>query len=77
MSQDPVRQIEPRYPFLERLTAFVLVLVLLSLGAMALAAWQPTWIAWVPLALQVWGATVLLAVALVLVSAVALLQTRS
>jgi hypothetical protein len=68
---------EPRYPVLERIAAFVLVLVLLSLAAMALAAWQPAWMGWLPLDLQVWGAAGLLTVALVLVSAVALLQTRS
>jgi hypothetical protein len=68
---------EPRYPRLERITAFVLVLVLLSLAAMALAAWQPAWMGWLPQDVQVWAAAVLLTVALVLVSAVALLQTRS
>jgi hypothetical protein len=68
---------EPRYPRLERITAFVLVLVLLSLAAMALAAWQPGWMGWLPQDVQVWAAAVLLTVALVLVSAVALLQTRS
>jgi uncharacterized membrane protein YidH (DUF202 family) len=67
----------PRYPLAERATAVVLILVMLSLAAMALAAWRPAWIDWVPLELQVWSIVALLSVALVLVSVVALLHTRA
>lgn len=68
---------EPRHPLLERVTAVVLVLVLLSLVWMALAAWRPEWVGWVALEVQVWAAVALLAAALALVTLVALLHTRS
>jgi hypothetical protein len=71
------RPVGPRYPLLEGCTAVVLVLVLLSLGWMALGAWWPGWGAWVALPVQVWAVTGLLAASLVLVSVVALLHTRS
>jgi hypothetical protein len=53
------------------------MLVLLSLGWMALAAWRPEWAGWVALRVQVLAATGLLTASLVLVSVVALLHTRS
>ena len=56
--------------------AGLLVLVLLSLGWMALAACRPEWGGWVALPVQVGAVTLLLAVSLVLVSVVALLHTR-
>jgi hypothetical protein len=66
----------PRYPVLEGITAVILVLVLLSLGWMALGAWQPGWTAWVSEEAQVWGAVALLMASLGMVSLVALLHTR-
>jgi hypothetical protein len=63
------------YPWLERITAFVLLLVLLALGWMVLAAWRPEWGDWVALEVQVWLAVGLLTAALLLVSLVALLHT--
>jgi hypothetical protein len=67
----------PRYPLLERAAAVVLVLVLLSLGWMALAAWRPEWGRWLAEEVEVWLVVALLSVALILVSIVALLHTRS
>jgi len=61
---------------LERVTGVVLVLVLLSLAAMTLAASRPDWADGVALEVQVGVVLVLLTAALVLVSAVALRQTR-
>jgi hypothetical protein len=75
MSQEPAGK--PRYPVLEGITAVVLVMTLLSLGWMALGAWQPGWMAWVPEGVQVWGAVGLLTAALAMVSLVALLHTHS
>ena len=66
----------PRFPFLEGVTAAVLVLVMLSLGWMLLAAFQPALSAEVPLSTQVGVVVALLSTALVLVSLVALLHTR-
>jgi hypothetical protein len=54
----------------------VLLLVLLALGWMVLAAWQPAWAEWAGLEVQVWLILALLTLALVLVSIVALLHTR-
>jgi hypothetical protein len=62
---------------LERLTAAVLVCVLVSLGWMALAACQPGLSAAVALPVQVVVVVALLVAALALVSTVALLHTRS
>jgi hypothetical protein len=61
---------------LERLTAGVLLLVLLALGWIVVAAWQPAWADWAAVEIQVWLILALLAAALVLVSVVALLHTR-
>ncbi|HEX5271790.1 MAG TPA: hypothetical protein VFW33_14935 [Gemmataceae bacterium] len=74
MNEAPVGK--PRYPLLEGVTAVLLILVLLSLGWMALGAWQPGWTDWVPQAAQVGAAVILLAAALGMVSLVALLHTR-
>jgi ethanolamine permease len=63
-------------PLLVSVTGFVLLLVLLALGWMGLAAWQPEWSWGVELHLQVWLILGLLTAALVLVSIVALQQTR-
>jgi len=67
----------PRYPLLERATALVLLLVVLALGWMALVACFPEWDGPLSLDVQVWIAVGLLTAALVLVSLVALLHTRS
>lgn len=74
MSDEPAGK--PRYPVLEGITAVILVLVLLSLGWMALGAWQPGWTAWVSEEVQVCAAVALLTAALGMVSLVALLHTR-
>jgi hypothetical protein len=66
-----------RYPLLERATAVVLLVVLLALGWMALAAGWPEWASWVALDVQVGLVLALLTTALILVSVVALLHTRS
>ena len=65
------------YPWLERLTAAVLLLVLAALGWMVLAAWRPGWANSIALEVQVWVVLALLGAALVLVSVTALLHTRS
>jgi hypothetical protein len=67
---------EPRYPWVERLTAAVLLLVLVALGWMTLAAVRPDWGQRIALSVQVWVAVGLLTAALLLVSLVALLHTR-
>jgi hypothetical protein len=67
----------PRYPFLERATAVVLLVVLLALGWMALVAFRPEWGQWLARPVQVWLLLALLTAALVLVSIVALLHVRS
>jgi hypothetical protein len=61
---------------LEWLTAGVLVLVLASLGWMVVAAYLPAWGRWLPVEAEVNLVLVLLAAALILVSALALLHTR-
>jgi hypothetical protein len=68
------------YPWLERLTGAVLLLVFAALGWMVLASWQPKWAEWGEWAnteRQVWGVLALLGAALVLVSITALLHTHS
>jgi len=76
------------YPWLERSTAAVLLLVLAALGGMVLAAWHPEWTrglaarhpewaSWVAPEVQVGVVLALLVAALLLVSATALLHTRS
>jgi len=65
------------YPWLERGTAGVLLLVLAALGWMVLAALRPEWGQWVALEVQVGIVLALLAAALLLVSVTALLHTRS
>jgi hypothetical protein len=67
----------PRYAWLEGITAAVLVAVVLSLGWMVLAAYQPEWVSWGSTEVQVIAVSALLLAALVLVSIVALLHTRS
>jgi hypothetical protein len=62
--------------FLEKLTATVLVVVLLSLGWISLAAWRPELAEWPSQSVQVGLITALFTAALLLVSAVALLHTR-
>ena len=68
---------EPRFVWLERLTAGVLLLVVLALGWLTLAAYVPAWGGVIALQLQVLLILGLLALALILVSVVALLHTRS
>jgi hypothetical protein len=67
---------DPRYPWLERLTAAVLLLVVLALGWIILAAYQPGWARWAAVEVEVALVLGLLTAALVLVSVVALLHTR-
>jgi hypothetical protein len=66
-----------KYPWLERLTATVLLLVLAALVWMVLATWRPEWSQQVALEVQVWVVLGLLVAALLLVSVTALLHTRS
>ena len=82
MNPSPVLRHDPdrggrRILLLERATAVVLLIVLLMVGWIALAACRPEWCAWVALNVQVWFVLALLIAALVLVSVVALLHTRS
>jgi len=63
--------------WLEKLTAFVLFLVLLSLVWMVTVAYQPTWLRVFSSEIEVLLTTVLLLTSLGLVSVVALLHTRS
>jgi hypothetical protein len=67
----------PGYPLLERITAFVLMLVVAALSWMVLAACYPAWDWRLSLDAQVGLVLAVLTVALVLVSVVALLHTRS
>jgi hypothetical protein len=67
---------ESRYPWLERLTAVVLLLVVLALGWIVLAAYQPTWARLAGVEMEVVLVLGLLTLGLVLVSVVALLHTR-
>jgi len=71
-----VSEPEPRFPWLERLTAAVLLLVVLALGWIVLAAYQPTWARLATVELEVVLVLSLLTVGLGLVSVVALLHTR-
>jgi hypothetical protein len=67
----------PRFPLLEKITAVVLVLVVLSLGWMVMVANAPS-LARLPSAeMEVLIVLALLLAALILVSLVALLHTRS
>lgn len=68
---------DPHPPLLERITAVVLVLVMLVLGWIVAAAYSPNWGRWIGLEVQVGFALVLLTAALLLVSVVALRHTRS
>lgn len=67
----------PGYPVLERVTAAVLLLVVLALGWMLGAAYQPKWPRLASEEVELIVVLVLLTAALVLVSVVALLHTRS
>jgi hypothetical protein len=73
---ETVRSAGTHYPLLERITAFVLVLVLAALGWIALAACGLEWNLGLSLDAQVGLVLTLLAVALILVSIVSLLHTR-
>jgi ABC-type polysaccharide transport system permease subunit len=68
---------ERRYLWVERLTAGVLLLVVLALVWMIVAAYRPEWGEAVALRVQVWVAVGLLTGAVFLVSLVALLHTRA
>jgi peptidoglycan biosynthesis protein MviN/MurJ (putative lipid II flippase) len=65
------------YPWLERVTAAVLLLVLVALGWMTLATLGPGWDGWAAQEVQVSLVLALLTAALLLVSLTALLHTRS
>ena len=82
MSNDPSFQVGPslkdrKHPWLERITAAVLLLVIAALGWIILAAFRPEWNDWASQAVQVLVILALLSAALILVSVVALLHTRS
>jgi hypothetical protein len=61
---------------LERITAGILVLVILALVWMVMVAFQPVWARWASEEVEVVGMLVLLAAALTLVSVLALQHTR-
>ena len=75
MNLDPAPR-GKHFPILERVTAAVLLLVLLALGWMVLAAYWPPTAGWATLEFQVVAVILLLVLALLLVSVVALLHTR-
>ena len=64
------------FPLLERITAGVLILVIATLAWIILAAHDPSWGQWATTEVQVVVVLALLTTALVLVSVLALLQTR-
>ncbi len=66
-----------RSPWLERITAVVLLAVVLSLGWTVMVAHQPQWLRLPSLELEITVVLGLLSAALLLVSVVALLHTRS
>jgi hypothetical protein len=76
VNRDATPPASRHFPILERITAAVLLLVLLALGWIVLAAYWPPAVEWVTIPLQVVGVIILLALALLLVSVVALLHTR-
>jgi uncharacterized membrane protein (DUF485 family) len=63
--------------WLEWLTGLVLAAVVLALGWMLVVAYQPEWLRLASATAEVVGVVVLLGTALLLVSVVALLHTRS
>jgi hypothetical protein len=65
-----------RYLLLERVTAAVLLAVLLALGWILCVAYQPAWLRFAPAEVEVVVVLALLSAALLLVSVVALLHTR-
>lgn len=73
----PQRSSEPQYPMLERVTALVLVLVVIALGWILAAASMPDVVRVASPEVEVVLVLVLLTAALLLVSVVALLHTRS
>ena len=82
MSGDPTLETgqpatAPGYPLLERVTAAVLLLVVLALGWMLGAAYQSDWPRLASQEVELILILALLMAALVLVSVVALLHTRS
>jgi hypothetical protein len=68
---------EPEYPLLERVTACVLCLVVAAVAWMSLVAYLPGWFRFGSVEVEIIAMTGLLAVALILVSVLALLHTRS
>jgi hypothetical protein len=75
-SQDPALK-KTTFPWLERVTTVVLLLVLLSLAWILTVAYQPKWLRVLSLDLEVVLVVGVLIVALGLVSLVALLHTQS
>ncbi len=65
------------FAWLERFTAALLVVILLTLGWMVWVVYQPAWSNWASTETEVIVVLVLLAAALGLVSVVALLHTRA
>lgn len=70
-------QMGPKFIFLERLTAALLLAVVLGLAWMIVAAYQPDWLRLASVETEVEVILTLLVAALGLVSLVALLHTRS
>ena len=73
MSQEP----RPASRFLEQLTAAVLLAVVIALGWMIVVAYQPAWFRLPSVEMEIVIVLVMLGTALLLVSVVALLHTRS
>jgi hypothetical protein len=70
------RELHPLTLWLERLTAVVLVAVLLAVAWMAVVAYQPQWLRLASVEAEAVVVLGLLTLALLLVSVVALLHTR-
>jgi hypothetical protein len=68
---------EPEYPLLERVTAGVLWLVVAAVAWMSLVAYLPGWLRFGSVEVEIATITGLLTAALILVSVLALLHTRS
>lgn len=75
-SDDRSKPLPPHFLLLERVTASVLILVLVALGWMVLGAYWPEAVGWIKTEVQIITLLALLTSALLLVSVVALWHTR-
>jgi hypothetical protein len=73
---EPNEKLPDRLLLLERITAAVLVTVILALGWMVLRAYQPDWLGAASIQAEAIIILVLLLAALILVTVLALLHTR-